>query len=67
MPKFAPRLGITIRVSGERDDIITDDGTVLDRSEMSKEERGRMRHVVRALFEQHSCMLRQDHMDALAR
>ena len=67
MPKFAPRLGITIRISGERDDVITSDGQTFDRSALTKEERNKARHLVRALYEQHSCMLKQDHMDAVAR
>lgn len=47
------RLGITIRVSGERDEVITKDGAVFDRAEMTKEERTKLRQITRALYEQH--------------
>lgn len=44
------KLGITIRVGAAYDTVSTADGTVLDRSKMTKAERNKLRRVVRDIY-----------------
>lgn len=47
------KLGITIRIGAAYDSVSTDDGTVFDRSRMSRPEKRKLARLVSGIYDRH--------------